>query len=284
MVSSFHDEIYSVLEIAVTNGGTAIKEIYDKDDFKVFTKKGTQVKNEDAIHEISTNLKTEADEASHKAIANIVGERSYCGIPLIYEETDWDDVIQGTYISFDEMDGTGRFIKRQPGFMVLAQYVENGIPVIGMNFDPLTNELFSAKKDCGSYLQEKKLQLPTNMSLDSAKLIVPGRIKERIENKQYWDFLKNAFEGRVSAGLGTGSRMSGILQGKYDAFVNAGSEQLHIWDLGMVLNILEAGGKVTRKDGSLIDYAQPGIIDDVVCSANEKLHYELLDFIEKYNL
>ena len=76
--------------------------------------------------------------------------------------------------------------------------------------------------------------------------------------------------------------MAAMMEGKYDAFVNNGSEQLHIWDLGMVLNILEAGGIATRKDGSPLDFQKPGVIDDFICSANPRLHEQLVQVVNQY--
>jgi fructose-1,6-bisphosphatase/inositol monophosphatase family enzyme len=256
--------------------------VYDRDDFKVFTKEGNKVDSEEAKTEISTKYKTEADDASHKAIAQVMGEREYKNIPLIFEEADWKQTTQRTYISFDEMDGTGRFIKRKPGFMVLSQYVEDGIPFISVNYDPKNDRLFYAIKGEGSFINNSQVNFSQAKDIQNARIIVNGRDKERTENANYWKFMHNQFGERLSAGLATGSRMAAILEDKYDVFVNNGSEQLHMWDLGMVLNIIEAGGVVTRKDGSPIGFQKPGVIDDIICSANPKLHEQIVRVVSQY--
>ena len=210
-----HQEIQLALRNAVLAGGRAIMGVHDSGDFKVFTKEGTEVSSDEARKQISTRYKTEADEASHEAIVQVVGERTYKGIPLIFEETDWDKATQGTYISFDEMDGTGRFIKRKPGFMVLGQYVENGIPVVSVNYDPVNDKVFYAIKNEGSFIDELQVHLCQTADLQNARVIVNGRDKERPENADYWKFMQQHFGDRLSAGLATGSRMAAMLEGKF---------------------------------------------------------------------
>ena len=270
------------LKSAVLAGGNAVKRVYERDDFKVFTKGGVLVDGEKAKKEISTKYKTEADDASHLAIVKIMGERSHSGIPLMFEEGDWRQVVEGSYISFDELDGTGRFIKRKPGFMVLSQFVDEGKPVASANFDPVGGILFHSLSGEGSFMGEKRIILPSDMDIKSARVIVNGRDKERPENSKYWEFMSAAFGERLDAGLATGSRMAAILTGRYDAVVNFGSEELHIWDLGMALNLLEAGGAISRKDGSPIDFQRPGVIGDLVCCSNPKLHEQIIALLSSF--
>lgn len=274
-------DIFLALAISSIAGGKSIMQIHERDDFKIFAKSGKEVSGEEAFKKISSGYTTEADKASHNAIVQILGE-TYRGIPIIFEEVNWTHAQHGTYISVDEMDGTGRFIKRKPGFTVLAQYVEEGTPSVCANFDPVANELFTAVKNKGSFVNTTRVQLDRIVSLDSARLIINGRDKEKPENADYYAFMAKSFKERLSAGLATGSRMMGVLNGKYDLVVNGGSEELHIWDLAMILNLAEAGGVTTRIDGSPIDFMKPGITEDLVCSINPALHSEALAFLKTY--
>lgn len=274
-------DIFLALAISSIAGGKAIMKIHERDDFKIFAKSGKEVSSEDVFKKISSGYTTEADQASHNAIVQILGE-NYCGIPIIFEEANWTHAQHGTYISVDEMDGTGRFIKRQPGFTVLTQYVENGNPIVSANFDPVANVLFAAVKNSGSYVNATRVRLDRIVNLNGASVIINGRDKEKPENADYYAFMKNAFGDRLSAGLATGSRIMGILNGKYDLTVNGGSEELHIWDLAMIPNLTEAGGIATRIDGSPIDFMKPGITENLLCAANPVLHNEALAFLKTY--
>lgn len=62
---------------------------------------------------------------------------------------------------------------------------------------------------------------------------------------------------------------------------SAGLEKLHVWDLSMVLNLIEAGGVATRKDGSEIDFTKPGEIGDLICSSNSELHRQVLEIVNR---
>jgi len=274
-------DIFLALAISSIAGGKAIMKIHERDDFKIFAKSGKEVSGEDAFKKISSNYTTEADKASHNAIVQILGE-NYHGIPIIFEEANWTHAQHGTYISVDEMDGTGRFIKRKPGFTVLTQHVENGNPIVSANFDPVANALFVAIKNKGSYVNAARVQPDRIVNLDAAHVIINGRDKEKPENADYYAFMKNSFGDRLSAGMATGSRIMGVLNGKYDLVVNGGSEELHVWDLAMILNLTEAGGIATRIDGSPIDFMKPGITEDLVCSITPALHSEVLSFLKTY--
>ncbi|MDP2750682.1 MAG: inositol monophosphatase family protein [Nanoarchaeota archaeon] len=277
-----HQEIYLALRNAVIAGGKAIMDVHDRDDFRIFTKQGVEVQDQTARKEISTNYTTEADLASHRAIAQIVGEECHKGIPLIFEETYNGQATRCTYISFDEMDGTEKFIKREPGFMVLSQYIENGIPVVSVNYDPINDKLFYAIKGEGSFINDSKIKLSLTASIRNARVIVSARDKEKPENADYWKFMQSNFGERLFSGLATGSRMAAVLSGDYDCFVNNTSESLHVWDIGMTLNISEAGGLVSRKDGSPIEFQKPGFIDGLVCSANVALHEEMIQLLMQH--
>ncbi|MDZ7739923.1 MAG: inositol monophosphatase family protein [Bacteroidales bacterium] len=51
----------------------------------------------------------------------------------------------------DPLDGTKEFIKRNGDFTVNIALVENGIPVLGVIYAPVTGELFYSEKMQGSF-------------------------------------------------------------------------------------------------------------------------------------
>jgi fructose-1,6-bisphosphatase/inositol monophosphatase family enzyme len=267
---------------AAVAGGNAIMRIQEKPAFKILTKEGKEI-SKDETEKLRGQYKTEADDASHEAIAGILGERSYQGIPMVFEEADRTHAHQATYISVDELDGTGRFVKRKPGFMVLIQYVERGVPTLSANFDPMQDRLFYAIQGHGSFVNENLIgELNKSVTLDDARVIINGRDAEKAENAAYYTFMTARFPGRLSAGLASGSRIAALLEGQYDLVVNAGSEELRVWDLGMILNLTEAGGFVSRKDGSPLDFSQSGPIGDLVCSINKDLHEKAIALLKTY--
>src|SRR5699024_6938032 len=60
----------------------------------------------------------------------------------------------------DPIDGTNNFIQNIPGFVVSIALASYGKPVVGVIYDPITGELFSATENGGAYLNEEKISVP----------------------------------------------------------------------------------------------------------------------------
>ena len=52
----------------------------------------------------------------------------------------------------DPLDGTKEFIEGVPNFVVSVALVEKGFPIVGVLYNPVTKETFTAAKDEGAYL------------------------------------------------------------------------------------------------------------------------------------
>ena len=124
---------------AALAGGKAIMEIYKTDDF------GIDMKSDNSPL-------TKADLAANNAIMEILKSTN---IPVLSEE--------GRAIPYDErknwsqlwivdpLDGTKEFIKRNGEFTVNIALIENQIPVLGVVFTPVLNELFFSTKEGGAF-------------------------------------------------------------------------------------------------------------------------------------
>src|ERR1041384_8255714 len=95
---------------------------------------------------------TLADKRSHETIFRILSETK---IPLLSEEgreipyaerKKWDRL----WI-VDPLDGTKEFVKRNDEFTVNIALVENGIPVLGVIYVPVKQDLYFASKNIGAY-------------------------------------------------------------------------------------------------------------------------------------
>src|SRR4030095_3023711 len=96
---------------------------------------------------------TEADKRSHEKIKEIISSSS---IPILSEE--------GRQLSYDErrnwkkfwlidpLDGTKEFIKRNGEFTVNIALVENGHPVAGVVYVPVTGKTYYGAENKGSFV------------------------------------------------------------------------------------------------------------------------------------
>jgi myo-inositol-1(or 4)-monophosphatase len=70
----------------------------------------------------------------------------------------------------DPIDGTANFVRRIPFFCISIAYLVEGEVEIGVIYDPITDELFAARRDCGATCNGKAMQV--HDCQDIAKAIV----------------------------------------------------------------------------------------------------------------
>jgi myo-inositol-1(or 4)-monophosphatase len=58
----------------------------------------------------------------------------------------------------DPLDGTKEFIEGVPNFVVSVALVENGVSIVGVLFNPVTGEIFTASQGKGAQLNGKTIQ------------------------------------------------------------------------------------------------------------------------------
>jgi len=95
---------------------------------------------------------TLADKRSNQKIFNAL---ETTGIPILSEEGREIDYRERqkweSLWVVDPLDGTKEFIKRNDEFTVNIALVENGVPVLGVIFVPVSSMLYFAEKDTGSF-------------------------------------------------------------------------------------------------------------------------------------
>ena len=131
---------------AALSAGRIIQE-YMNNDIAVEMKRGGT--------SYASQVVTEVDKACEKAIlALLLPTCKAYNIALLSEETEDDGsrFEKDYFWCIDPMDGTLPFINRQPGFSVsIALVGKDGIPHIGVVFDPSTDTLYHAIKGEGAY-------------------------------------------------------------------------------------------------------------------------------------
>ena len=183
-----------------------------------------QYMNEDVIvkqksggSSYASQIVTEVDQECEKVILSHL--RPTCqkfDLALLSEETEDDGsrLVKDFFWCIDPMDGTLAFINKRPGFAVsIALISKEGIPLIGIVYDPCTGTLYHAIKGHGAFKDEKPWKiLNTNDHLtyvtDRTLAATPQSDEIlRILNEKV-EFLK--LEG-IKEMAGAGSVMNGIL-------------------------------------------------------------------------
>ena len=207
------------------------------------------------------NPVTTADHASDEVLKKILlNKRPNYGW-LSEETVDSPNRLTKEYVwVVDPIDGTKEFIEGVPNFVVSIGLVQNGNPVLGVLFNPVTQEIFTGLKDSGAYLNGKKIKC--NKVLNISDMII---LNSRSESKRgLWDPFSNIFASLKPVGS-VAYKLGLTAAGKSDIF--ASLRPKNEWDICAGNCIIdEAGGKLIDLNGKQREYNQlktlitPGLI------------------------
>jgi len=198
------------------------------------------------------DLVTEADHASEALILKRI-RSAYPDCAILSEESGASANTSSAVWIADPLDGTTNFAHGLPIFSVTLALVVNGVIEVGVTFNPIGGELYTAQRGQGACLNGERLQVSSAASLDRA-LLVTGFPYDRRTNpdnniRQFTDFSLRA-QGVLrlgSAALDLAAVAAGRLDGYWEFKINP-------WDIAAgCLLVTEAGGRVTAPDGSPFD-------------------------------
>jgi len=178
---------------------------------------------------------------------------------------------------FDPLDGTTNYAHGVPIFCASLGLEIDGGTAVGAVYDPTRNELFTAERGGGAYLNGQRLAVSDTPTLIDALLVTgfPYDVHQRAGDLVE---LFGAFLGRARAVRRLGSAaldLCYVAAGRFGAFWE---QQLKPWDVAAgALIVEEAGGRVTGMDGSPFDAAAAHLV-----ASNGRLHEEMLTVIREF--
>jgi myo-inositol-1(or 4)-monophosphatase len=246
-----------------------------------------QVANEEILtrfNKISYSIKadgsllTEADLAADQRIQQHLFD--YCPeISFLSEEmrlSQQEELLQtaSQLWCLDPLDGTSNFAAGIPLFATSLALIKEGEVVMAVTYDPLRNEMFSAIKGQGAFLNGEKLSCkPSGFSLNQAVAIVDLKrltptLAQRLATHAPYKSQRN---------LG-----ACVLEWAWMA-ANRGHIYLHggmkLWDLAAgTLLLSEAGGYASTLDGESVFRASM-TPRSVVISPDQTLYSEWMDYL-----
>lgn len=178
----------------------------------------------------------------------------------------------------DPLDGTTNFIQGIPHFAVSIALKIKGRTEIGIVFDPIRNELFSAVKGQSSQINGYRTRSSSIAKLHGTLLATGFPFKQKHLTETYLNIFKDLFL-EVADMRRSGSAaldLAYVAAGRVDGFWEFG---LKPWDIAAgELLLKESGAMMTDFEGGN-DYLKSGN----VVAANPKLLKELLTIIRKHN-
>ncbi len=176
----------------------------------------------------------------------------------------------------DPLDGTTNFLHGIPLFCISIALERQGRLQAGVIYNPISDELFSAERGAGAFLNDRRIRVSARTRIADA--VIATGIPHRGRG-DHGEFLKQlAGVMAVTAGVrrcgAAALDLAWLAAGRFDGFWESG---LSAWDVA-------AGALILREAGGFISDSAGGdqILDvGTIVAGNAAIHRHLLDLIKR---
>ncbi|MFZ2097134.1 MAG: inositol monophosphatase family protein [Anaerolineales bacterium] len=218
-------------------------------------------------HKGVIDLVSEADHQSEQLLLGYIRQH-FPGDRIVAEESGElaGSVDRAWYI--DPLDGTVNYIHGVPIYSVSIAYTESGKLKLGVVYDPMRDEFFSAESGQGAWLNDRPIHPSSTPDLDQALLVTgfPYDIRtnpmNNLDHYAYFALHSQGVRRLGSAALDLCYVACGRLDGFWELRLNS-------WDVA-------AGGLIAREAGAMVtnlagdeDFISP---PQSILAANSSLH------------
>ena len=229
-----------------------------------------------AVREKAVNdFVSEVDREAEHAIISTLRE-AYPGHAILAEESGASGESEYVWV-IDPLDGTTNFLHGFPQYAVAIALEHRGIVTQAVIYDPARNDLFTASRGRGAFLNDARMRVSKRPQLRSSLVGTGCPFKELAHLDSYMGMLVDVMKGTAGvrrAGSAT-LDLAYVAAGRLDAFWEIG---LSRWDVAAgSLLVTEAGGLVGDLEGN------EGWIDSGnIVAGNPKVFVELLKLISPH--
>jgi len=219
---------------------------------------------------------TEVDHAAERAVIEVL-HRAYPDHAILAEESGASagssPDSEYTWI-IDPLDGTTNFIHGFPQYAVSIALRHKNLITQGVIYDPTKNELFTASRGRGAYLNERRLRVSKRPQLAEALIGTGFPFRDLHSLDEYLAMFRELTvrtAGLRRAGAAS-LDIAYVAAGRLDGF----------WELGLSAWDMAAGALLVQEAGGLVgDFrGETGYLDSgrIVCG-NPKIFAQLLQVI-----
>jgi len=172
----------------------------------------------------------------------------------------------------DPLDGTKEFVNHIPEFVVCIGLVEDESPVLGVEYNPIRDELFAGARGHGVTLNGQPLRVSAQAHLAQARILASRSEDARGE----WDQFRSDMQVEPTGSVAY--KLALIAAGRADATFSLTPK--NEWDVcaGAAL-ILEAGGRMTDRYGEPLRFNQPRTKLPGLIASNDALFEPIVDLL-----
>lgn len=217
---------------------------------------------------------SEIDVLAEQRIIEHLAE-SYPDYAVLAEESGSTDSESDYCWIIDPIDGTHNFLHGHPNFAVSIALKHLDETLIGVIYDPLRNELFTARKGAGAQLDGRRIRVSETSRLNESLLCTGFPYREQAEVKTWLKTFARVLP-RAQSVHRTGSSvldLAYVAAGRYDGFWEMG---LKPWDIAAgALLVKEAGGLITDLSGDVDVFKSGNIV-----AGNPRVHEKLSQLLQ----
>ena len=222
---------------------------------------------------------TEVDHASEKIIIETL-LTAYPGHGILAEESGKEYGARDSEFVWiiDPLDGTTNFIHGFPVYCISIALAVKGKIEQAVVYDPTRNDLFTATKGRGAYLNERRIRVSKRTQLKDCLISTGFPFRPGDNFKSYLNMMADVMQR--TAGLrrpgAAALDLAYVAAGFTDGFFETG---LSIWDVAAgSLLVTEAGGLVGNFTG------EADFLDQQECMAgNPRIYGQLVPLLSKYS-
>jgi myo-inositol-1(or 4)-monophosphatase len=222
-----------------------------------------------------TNLVTEIDKNAEQLVIGKI-RQCFSHHDFLGEESGAAEIKSEYRWIIDPLDGTVNYTHGLPAFCVSIGLEHKGEIVLGVVYDPNLDELFTAEKGKGAWLNRKRIEVSKTAKLIES-LIVTGFPYDVNDNpdpalKHFRNFL---VEAQAIRRLGSAALdLCYVAAGRFDGFWEGA---LRPWDMAAgVLMVTEAGGRWTDYRGT-----PSNVYNKQMLATNGVIHEQMIVVLKK---
>ena len=233
------------------------------------------IKNNQIYYKGTIDLVTEADKMSEELILAEITRR-YPEHGILSEESAAKNERATVRWIIDPLDGTTNYAHGFPFFCVSIALEEDGVVVMGVIYDPIRDELFTAGKQSGTYCNGRKLLVSSVNDLSRSLLATGFPYDIRVSKDNNLNFF-SAMAVKAQAIRRAGAAaldLAYLAAGRLDGFWEL---KLKPWDTAAgCLLVTEAGGVISDMTNGKWNLYSPGLV-----ASNGLIHDQMMDVIQK---
>ncbi len=217
---------------------------------------------------------TEVDKACEEEIVREI-KRYYPEHSFLCEEGGATGDSEVVWV-IDPLDGTSNYMHGIPHFAISIAQQVNGRTEHAVVYDPMRDEMFTATRGSGAFLNQKRIRVSARSNLENAVLATAFPFRQRKQLQAYarvFQAILSKIEDFRRAGTAS-LDLAWVAAGRLDAFFEFG---LSAWDVA-------AGTLIVREAGAVVqDFNGKDQVEDsdTILAAPYKLMTPLQQLIQK---